>query len=97
MLSPFFEPVDTRKMGITDYFDQSINSVDIRSLEEKIRSGKFILTKKNFLQLVKRMLNNSILYNGESHTIKEICFLLRKNFYFSENALDYQNISSNLV
>jgi len=46
---------------------------------------------------VKRMLNNSILYNGESHTIKEICFLLRKNFYFSENALDYQNISSNLV
>ena len=81
LLTPFFEPVDCRKMGILNYFEQSRNSIDIRSIEEKIRSNKILFTKKYFSLLIKRMINNSILYNGKSHSIEEICFRLRNNFH----------------
>jgi histone acetyltransferase len=80
-LAPFFEPVDIKKLGINGYFERITNSVDIRSIEEKIRSKKGILKKKTFLQLIKRMINNSVLYNGNYHSIKEICRRLKKIFY----------------
>lgn len=92
IVSPFFEPVDTRKMGISNYFEQITNPIDIRSIEEKIRSGKIILTKTTFLHLMKRMLNNSILYNGQVHSLKEICSLLKKKFYFPDNFFDCQRV-----
>ena len=79
-LTPFFEPVDTRKMGIDGYFEHLNNSIDIRSIEEKIRSENLIMTKKKFLQLIKRMINNSILFNGELHSIKEICHRIKGFF-----------------
>ena len=77
-LAPFLEPIDTRKMGVGGYYQQFVNSIDIRSIEEKIRSRKLILKRKIFLQFIKRMINNSALYNGELHSIKEICNRLRK-------------------
>lgn len=80
-LLPFFEPVDLRKMGIDGYFEHLINSTDIRSIEEKIRTGNLIITKKKFLQLIKRMINNSILFNGELHSIEEICHRIKGLFY----------------
>jgi|NorSeaMetagenome_1021524.scaffolds.fasta_scaffold01260_3 histone acetyltransferase len=80
-LTPFFEPVDCRKMGILNYFEQFSNSIDVRSIEEKIRSKKIVFTEKNFFLLIKRMINNSILYNGKFHSIEEICLRLRKIFY----------------
>lgn len=79
-MNSFFEPVDSRRMGISGFYDQFINSIDIRSLEEKIRSGKIILTKQSLLNYIKRMINNSLLYNGNLHTMKEICLKLKKTF-----------------
>ena len=81
IFTPFFEPVDCRKMGILNYFEQLGNSIDVRSIEEKIRSKQVSFTKGEIFLIVKRMINNSILYNGESHSIEEICFRIRKFFY----------------
>ena len=68
-------------MGILNYFEQLSNSIDVRSIEEKIRSKKVSFTKGEIFLIVKRMINNSILYKGESHSIEEICFRIRKFFY----------------
>jgi hypothetical protein len=70
-------------MGIDGYFEHLINSTDIRSIEEKIRTGNLIITKKKFLQLIKRMINNSMLFNGELHSIEEICQRIKGLFYIS--------------
>ena len=81
ILTPFFEPVDSRKMGILNYFDQLDNSIDVRSIEEKIRSKKIFFTRGEIFLVLKRMINNIILYNGDSHSIEENCLRIRKFFY----------------
>ena len=80
LLNSVFEPIDTRKLRIFGFYEQFINSIDIRSLEEKIRSGKTILTKKILFNFIKRIINNSLLYNGNQHTLKEVCLNIKKIF-----------------
>ena len=77
----FFEPVDTRKTGVEDYFEHLVNSIDLRSIEEKIRNGNFILSKVFFIQLIKRMINNNILFTGGLDSMREICKRIKKCFH----------------
>lgn len=76
---PFLEPVNTRLSGAKDYFQSIPNAIDLRSMEEKIRSKKAFYSYESFLSNIKLMGQNCRNYNSVDHSISENSYQLERN------------------
>ncbi|CAG8512732.1 16445_t:CDS:1 [Dentiscutata erythropus] len=63
---PFLEPVDPTKYGITDYFDIIKKPMDLGTVERKLNNYEYS-TVLAFVQDVRQIFANCIMYNGTAH------------------------------
>ncbi|CAJ0578024.1 unnamed protein product, partial [Mesorhabditis spiculigera] len=66
---PLLKPVNAKL--VTDYYQLVKNPMDLQQIKQKIQDNKYEL-RMDFLGDVKRILDNSILYNGINHNITMI-------------------------
>mmetsp|Transcript_7413 Transcript_7413/g.13376 ORF Transcript_7413/g.13376 Transcript_7413/m.13376 type:complete len:540 (-) Transcript_7413:384-2003(-) len=77
---PFLEPVDPSGTGAYDYYDIIKNPMDLRTMQSRLDSGWFYITKEIFIADLKRMVENCIMYNGKTHYITELAQSLERYF-----------------
>ncbi|CAG8459717.1 Bromodomain-containing protein [Gigaspora rosea] len=80
---PFLEPVDPTKYGITDYFDIIKKPMDLGTVEKKLNNYEYS-TVLAFVQDVRQIFANCIMYNGTTHS-------------FSTFARDLDNLFNQLL
>ncbi|KAI4186391.1 MAG: hypothetical protein LQ346_005691, partial [Caloplaca aetnensis] len=76
---PFAYPVDTARLNIPTYFDFVKNPMDLKTMEEKLKSDQYASVqafKSDFDQIVQ----NSILFNGPEHAITKNAHAMAKTF-----------------
>ena len=56
------QPVDPVKLGIPDYFDVVKRPMDLGTIRKRLKSEE-IRSKEQFVELVRLVFNNAILYN----------------------------------
>mmetsp|Transcript_28922 Transcript_28922/g.72666 ORF Transcript_28922/g.72666 Transcript_28922/m.72666 type:complete len:498 (+) Transcript_28922:3549-5042(+) len=77
---PFVEPVDPKESGALDYYDVIKNPMDLQTIQKRLDSGWYYVTKQIFLADLKRMTDNCLQYNGKGHYITELAQSLEKFF-----------------
>eukprot|EP00188_Purpureofilum_apyrenoidigerum_P002655 Plantae.Rhodophyta-Purpureofilum_apyrenoidigerum.ctg27174.p1 GENE.Plantae.Rhodophyta-Purpureofilum_apyrenoidigerum.ctg27174~~Plantae.Rhodophyta-Purpureofilum_apyrenoidigerum.ctg27174.p1 ORF type:complete len:467 (-),score=107.78 Plantae.Rhodophyta-Purpureofilum_apyrenoidigerum.ctg27174:137-1537(-) len=77
---PFLEPVDPKATGAFDYYDVIENPIDFRTIQERLDTGWYYLTKDIFKADVLRMVQNCYNYNGRQHCISDLAAQLEKYF-----------------
>ncbi|CAG8630498.1 18122_t:CDS:1 [Racocetra fulgida] len=63
---PFLEPVDPAKYGVSDYFDIIKKPMDLGTVEKKLNNYEYS-TVLAFVQDVRQIFANCIMYNGKGH------------------------------
>jgi histone acetyltransferase len=77
---PFLEPVDAKETGAIDYYDVIKNPMDLSTVQKRLDSGWFYVTKEIFVADLKRMVENCRTYNGKNHQISDLATTLEKAF-----------------
>lgn len=77
---PFLEPVNTEETGAIDYYDVIKNPIDLSTIQKRLDSGWFYVTKEIFVADLRRMVENCKTYNGKSHCVTELAVQLEKVF-----------------
>ncbi|XP_031550015.1 transcription initiation factor TFIID subunit 1-like isoform X2 [Actinia tenebrosa] len=61
---PFHKPVNSKQ--VPDYYEVVKNPMDIETLRQQVQDGMY-RTQEEFMEHVKLLFTNSVLYNGEHH------------------------------
>lgn len=77
---PFLEPVNAQETGAYDYYDVIKNPIDLGTIQRRLDSGWFYVTKEIFVADLKRMVENCKTYNGKNHYVTEMAIQLEKLF-----------------
>lgn len=77
---PFQEPVDPQTTGAYDYYDVIKNPIDLSTIQKRLDSGWFYVTKEIFVADLKRMVDNCKTYNGKNHYVTDMAVQLEKVF-----------------
>jgi histone acetyltransferase len=77
---PFLEPVNAKDTGAYDYYDVVKNPMDLGTIQERLDSGWFYVTKEIFIADLKRMVRNCVEYNGKTHYVTDMALQLEKVF-----------------
>eukprot|EP00163_Fabomonas_tropica_P026823 TRINITY_DN5053_c0_g1_i1.p1 TRINITY_DN5053_c0_g1~~TRINITY_DN5053_c0_g1_i1.p1 ORF type:complete len:623 (+),score=164.61 TRINITY_DN5053_c0_g1_i1:1243-3111(+) len=75
---PYLEPVDRKE--VEDYYTVIKNPIDISHMEKQLHKGTFYRTKDIFTADLKRMMENSKLYNADNMEYKKTAIDLEKFF-----------------
>ena len=78
IIAPFLEPVHTKKSGAQDYFKIIFHAIDLRTIEERLRTKVYYFDFLYFQKDILQLSQNCILYNGKSHFITESCNYIQK-------------------
>ncbi|XP_044017521.1 transcription initiation factor TFIID subunit 1-like isoform X2 [Aphidius gifuensis] len=63
-VAPFLVPVNAKK--VVDYYNLIVRPMDLQTIRENLRQKKY-LNRKEFLEDVNQIVENSTLYNGPKH------------------------------
>lgn len=77
---PFLEPVNAKETGAIDYYDVIKNPIDLSTIQKRLDTEWFYVTKEIFLADLKRMVENCKAYNGKGHYVTEMALQLEKVF-----------------
>ena len=72
-------PVDVVALKIPTYFDYVKKPMDLRTLEENLKAGKYP-TVEAFLADFNQIIENCRIFNGPTHTITQAAYAMKENF-----------------
>lgn len=75
----FKTPVDYVALNIPTYPTIVTRPMDLGSMEDKLKSGKYDSVQA-FIQDFEQIVTNSLLFNGEAHTVTQTAFKLKTTF-----------------
>jgi len=89
---PFLEPVDVEGLGLTDYYDIIKEPMDIRTVEEKLKSDQYS-SASQFAADVRKIWSNAFRYNSKGSHVYNLASEMSSAFerYFK----DIEHISFN--
>ena len=78
------EPVNPKKSGAIDYFKTIFHAIDLRTIEERLRTKNYYYNVLSLNVDIYQIIKNCIFYNGKFHFITEKCNFIEniicKNF-----------------
>ena len=89
LTNPFRNPVDPVKDGASNYYSIVTNPIDLNSIRKKLNENKYN-TCEQFIDDIKLIHSNSVLYNGDNSIITYIASDVLKWF---ETQLPFKSIS----
>ncbi|KAF2273310.1 Bromodomain-containing protein [Westerdykella ornata] len=75
----FKEPVDPVALNIPTYPTIVTNPMDLSTMENKLKEGKYPLVR-DFMEDLDLVINNSILFNGKEHPVTQAGYNMRAYF-----------------